>query len=306
MAPAGLSTRPTPHTRSAARSNKLSFGLGDLGLFVGPSAYPARQCEPSTSAEYGCPQKERGSRPKDSQRNACEHQTNKRNQGWLQNFCARRNHEPQGKASTRRQQGHLAATRSSFVRETRWAWVRVYALLWAFTLGSCVLVLVVPGGPALARRVLPLTLTAAHNPPPSLAGVLSIAANNTLRSVWPLTLGLLDAQRRRVTRLLADGVVLGNLVVSGLLVGGAVGGYGVRVLVFLPHLPLEWGGIAVGAAGWVVERKRQLCRHERVIAVTLTVGILASSAIIETDLAPFPRMTVPASQSATHLYHDKA
>jgi hypothetical protein len=100
---------------------------------------------------------------------------------------------------------------------------------------------------------LPLTLTAAHNPPPSLAGVLSIAINNTLRSVWPLTLGLIDAQRRRVTRLLADGAVLANLLVSGTLVGGAVGGYGVRVLAFLPHLPLEWAGLAMGAAGWAVE-----------------------------------------------------
>ncbi|HEY5286000.1 MAG TPA: hypothetical protein VIJ50_02730 [Solirubrobacteraceae bacterium] len=98
---------------------------------------------------------------------------------------------------------------------------RVYALLWGLTLGSCVLVLAVPGGPAFAQGLLPLTLTPAHNPPPSLAGVLSITANNTLRSVWPLTLGLIDAQHRKVTRLLADGAVLANLVLSGLLVGGA-------------------------------------------------------------------------------------
>lgn len=179
-----------------------------------------------------------------------------------------------------------AATRSSFVREAWWAWVRVYALLWAFTLGSCALVLVVPGGPALARGVLPLTLTAAHNPPPSLAGVLSIAANNTLRSVWPLTLGLVDAQRRRVTRLLADGVVLGNLVVSGLLVGGAIGGYGNRALAFLPHVPFEMAGFAVGAAGWIVEKKQPISHHWRCVASAFAVIVLTCSAIIEAFLTP--------------------
>ncbi|HEY5195236.1 MAG TPA: hypothetical protein VIJ39_15380 [Solirubrobacteraceae bacterium] len=179
------------------------------------------------------------------------------------------------------------AARSSFVREAWHAWVRVYALLWAFTLGGCVLVLVVPGGPSLARGLLPLTLTAAHNPPPNLAGVLSIAANNTLRSVWPLTLGLLDAQRRRATRLLADGAVMANLLVSGLLVGGAVGGYGVRVLAFLPHLPLEWAGLALGAAGWTTDRGRRINQHERIMTVALIVIMLLCAAIIETRLVPY-------------------
>lgn len=139
--------------------------------------------------------------------------------------------------------------RPSLAREAWQTWARVYALLWVFTLGSCVLVMVVPGGPALARGLLPLTLTAAHNPPPSLADVLSIAANNTLRSVWPLTLGIIDAQQRRVTRLLADGAVTANLLVSGLFVGGAIGGYGVRVLAFLPHLPLERVDLLLGRLG---------------------------------------------------------
>ena len=120
--------------------------------------------------------------------------------------------------------------RSPIAADACQAWLRAYALLWTFTLGTYVLVLLMPGGPALARRLLPLALTASHNPPPSLAGVLSIATNNTLRSVWPLALGLVEAQRRPITRLLADGTVLANLLVSGLLVGCAIGGYGLRIL----------------------------------------------------------------------------
>ncbi len=194
------------------------------------------------------------------------------------------------------------AGRAAFARELWPAWVRAYAVLWGFTLGACLVVLVVPGGPALARRVLPLTLDAAHNPPPSLAGVASITVNNTLRSVWPLALGLIDLQRWRVTRLLADGAVVGNLLVSGVLVGAAVGGYGVRVLAFLPHLPLEWGGLAVGAAGWVVERQRRLTGRERPAAALLTFSVVLIAATAEIYFVPHNR-TLSARARSGSLSH---
>jgi hypothetical protein len=133
----------------------------------------------------------------------------------------------------------------------RRSWVLAYGALWAFTFGSAVLVALVPCASALARGSLRLSLEASRNPPPSLGGVASIAANNTLHGVWPLLLGLVDAQRHRLTRVLADGVVVANLLVAGLLVGTALEGYGLQVLPFLVHVPLEWTGIAVGApVGW--------------------------------------------------------
>jgi len=116
--------------------------------------------------------------------------------------------------------------------------------------------------------------------------VLAIACNNILHSVWPLTLGLLDLQRRRFTRLLADGAVFANLLVAALLVGGAIGGYGAHALAFLPHIPLEWAGIAVGAAGWAVERKRPLDQRTRTLGVALAAILLGCAAVVESFLVP--------------------
>jgi hypothetical protein len=164
--------------------------------------------------------------------------------------------------------------------------MRVYAGLWAATLGFAALVWLTPGAGSLARGVLRLSLSAAHNPPPSLGGALSIAANNVVHSAWPLSLGLIDAQRRPFTRLLADGAVFANLLVAALLVGGAVGGYGVQALAFLPHVPLEWAGIAVGAAGWAVERERPLDWRARVLGLALTAVLLGCAAVVESCLVP--------------------
>lgn len=83
--------------------------------------------------------------------------------------------------------------------------------------------MVVPGAPALARGLLPLTLTAAHNPPPSLAGVFRSPLTTRFAAFGRLRFGLIDAQRRQATRLLADGAMLANLLASGLLVGGSLG-----------------------------------------------------------------------------------
>jgi hypothetical protein len=195
-----------------------------------------------------------------------------------------------------------AATGARFGSDAWRAWLLVYTALWGFTLGTAILVWALPCGPAIAREVLRLTLSGAHNPPPSLAGVSSIAANNILHSVWPLSLGLIGAQRRRSARLLADAAVLANLAVAGLLVGGAIGGYGLRALPFLPHVPLEWAGIALGAAGWLVERERRFRGREherpfdereglisgrlRALAAGLTVGVLICAASFESFLVP--------------------
>jgi hypothetical protein len=148
------------------------------------------------------------------------------------------------------------------------------------------LVWVVSGGPTLAHGLLRLTLTAAHNPPPSVANVISIAANNTPHSVWPLSLGLLDAQRRRATRMLGDALVTANLAVPGVLVGAALATYTTRVLPYLPHVPLEFVGIATGAGGWIVERARPLTPRARILCVGATVVALMVAATIETCLVP--------------------
>jgi hypothetical protein len=166
------------------------------------------------------------------------------------------------------------------------AWLTAYGAIWAFTLAAAFLVRVVPGGPALARQSLALKLTAAHKPPPHAGLVLSITLNNTPRAVWPLTLGVLGAQRHRLSRRLADAAVAANLLLSGLLVGTALGGYGIHVVPFLPHTPVEWAGLATGTTGWRIRRRRQLAKHELLALGWLTAALLGISALIETSLAP--------------------
>jgi hypothetical protein len=111
--------------------------------------------------------------------------------------------------------------------------------------------------------------------------VLSIAANNTLRSVWSITLGLIDAQQRPVTRLLANAAVLANLLVPALLIAGAICGYGPQALPYLPHAPVDLAGIAVGAATWIVDQKQPISYHWRCSAASFAVAILICSTTIE-------------------------
>lgn len=179
-----------------------------------------------------------------------------------------------------------AATLAWFAPDAWRAFVLTYAALLAFTLATAASVWLVPGGPALARELLRLSLTAAHNPPPSVAGVISIAANNTLHSVWPLSLGLIDAPRRRVARALADVLVTANLLVPGLLVGAALAAYAMRALPYLPHTPVEFAGVAIGSAGWIVERNRPVTARERILCAGATVLLLLVGATIETYLVP--------------------
>jgi hypothetical protein len=166
------------------------------------------------------------------------------------------------------------------------AGLTAYAGIWTFTLTAGAVVYAAPGGPALARQLLALKLSAVHNPPPTIGLVLSIALNNTLRSTWPLLLGPLGAQRNRITRMLADGAVLANLLVASLLVGGALGGYGLRVLPYLAHVPVEWAGIAVGASGWLIERQRPTRTSALVGALASLAVLLLCAALLEATLAP--------------------
>lgn len=166
------------------------------------------------------------------------------------------------------------------------AWGACYVLLCTGTLAIALLVSVIPGGPALARQLLHLTLSGAANPPPSVAGALSIAANNTLHTVWPLTLRPLGAHRHRITRALADCAVAANVCVPALLVGGALAGYGTGVLAFLVHVPVEWAGIALGNSAWVLARRRALRPGERVAVLVGSLLVLCVAAGIETWLTP--------------------
>lgn len=192
----------------------------------------------------------------------------------------------------------MAATglsRSSEQAARRWclpvelpaAWSRAYAVVWAATLIPAGLVALAGSVLALpARHVLGLTLARQHNPPRELGHVLLLVAHNTPIFGWPLLLGVIGAHRHRLATRVADGLLLACIIVNTLQVGAALGAYGARVLPYLPQLPLEWGGLALGASAWLVQRRRAITVREGLVWFALIVFVLLCSAVLETVAVP--------------------
>ena len=167
------------------------------------------------------------------------------------------------------------------------AWLCAYAAVWTATLVAAVLVAL--AGRALAlpvRQLLGLTLTAHHNPPPRIGHILALAAHNIPIASWPLLLGLMGAHRHRLATHIADGVLLACIILNTLPVGAALGAYGAPLLPYIPQLPLEWAGLALGTSGWLLQRRRALTVAEGLGLFALTGGVLLCAAVLETVAVP--------------------
>jgi hypothetical protein len=167
------------------------------------------------------------------------------------------------------------------------AWLYAYTSIWAATLAVAGLLAL--AGRALlhpTRQVLGLTLRGDRNPPPHLAHVLILAAHNIPVAAWPLLLGLTGAARHRLARSVADSVVLACVIVNTLPVGAALAAYGTPLLPYVPQLPLEWAGLALGYGSWLVQRKRTLSTGERIVWLALIASVLLCAAALETLAVP--------------------
>jgi len=167
-------------------------------------------------------------------------------------------------------------------------WLHAYAAVWLATLAPAALVALV-GRPLViaTRRLLRLALNAHRNPPPHLGHVLALAAHNIPIAAWPLLLGVLGAHRHRLAMHVADGVLLACIIANTLPVGAALGAYGTAVLPYIPQLPLEWGGLALGASAWLVQRGRPLTASEGIGVFVLIVCVLLCAAALETAAVPY-------------------
>jgi hypothetical protein len=160
------------------------------------------------------------------------------------------------------------------------AWLYAYGGVWIATLVPAALVVLV--GRPLTSPAHP----AQFNAPPQVGHVLWLAAHNIPIMSWPLLLGLVGAHRRRLARHVADGVLLACIILNTLPAGAALGAYGASVLPYLPQLPLEWGALALGASGWLVQRRRTLGVPEGLGLLALIVGVVLCSAALETVAVP--------------------
>jgi hypothetical protein len=167
------------------------------------------------------------------------------------------------------------------------AWLYAYVAIWIAMLASAALVALAGRAVALpVRHLLGLTLTAHHNPSPSLGHVLVLAAHNIPIAAWPLLLGIAGAHRHRLATRVADTVLLACIMVNALPVGAALGAYGAPVLAYLPQLPFESAGIALGVSAWLVQRRDSLTLLQGLTVFVLIVGVLSCAATIETFGVP--------------------
>ena len=178
--------------------------------------------------------------------------------------------------------------------ERRWlpaglgvAWLYAYAGVWIATLVPAALV-ALAGQPLVApvRHVLGLALAVQRNPPPGVGHVLFSGAHNLPIVAWPLLLGAIGAHRHPLAKHVADGLLTACIIVNALQVGAALGAYGAPLLPYIPQLPVEWGGLALGASAWLIQRQRALTVSEGLGLLALITVVLLCAAVLETVAVP--------------------
>ncbi len=167
------------------------------------------------------------------------------------------------------------------------SWLCAYGGIWTVTLAAAGVV-ALAGRPLASRtrQLLGLTLTPGRNPPPHLSHVLALAAHNVPIAAWPLLLGLAGADRRTLARCAADCLVVACALVNAVPVGAALGAYGTALIAYIPQLPLEFAGLALGYGGWLIQRQRPLTARERLTWLALIVAVLLVAGALETGAVP--------------------
>lgn len=167
------------------------------------------------------------------------------------------------------------------------AWLRTYTAIWAMTLGFAVVVAI--GAARLrtpVRHLLGARLDPRLNAPPNAGHVLALAAHNLPIVAWPVLLGVVGAHRNTVARKAADLLVGACMIVNVGVVGSALGAYGAALLPYVPQLPLEWAGLALGASAWIVQRRHALTVREGALCAGLIACTLLLAGVLETVAVP--------------------
>jgi hypothetical protein len=148
------------------------------------------------------------------------------------------------------------------------------------------------------------TLAPTGRPHPTLHGSLgdftSIAGTNARILSAPFLLALCRFPAQRSTRRLGDLLIGGVLGTNALRVGLALGRWHVRLLPYLPQLPLEWLAAALAAVSWLALRTG--VRRQTALAYLAAVLVLViAAAAVETIATPRagPRPQHPVSSVIT-------
>jgi hypothetical protein len=179
-------------------------------------------------------------------------------------------------------------TRDRALRDLARPWLCVYLAMLIATLSTAAafFALIPPSVDGLARHLIGARLDADRNPPPHLDHVLVLTAHNLPILAWPLLLGVIGVEHHRHARLLTDTVAAVWIIVNVLPVGVALGAYGTPLLPYLPQVPLECAGLALGATVWLRQRHRPLTIIEGFVVFALLAVIVLSAATLETVAVP--------------------
>jgi hypothetical protein len=157
---------------------------------------------------------------------------------------------------------------------------RAFGSLIAVTLSAALVAAATPGLATALRRWF------AFEPEPvaAIAAAFTVWLAN-MRVLGLVLLAALAARERRLVPALdlAVAVVLGDNVA---VVGLALGAYGLALLPWLAHVPLEWAGLAVGLAAYARARDHTPCLPAVAKAGAAGAGVLALAAVVETWATP--------------------
>lgn len=163
----------------------------------------------------------------------------------------------------------------------------VYAALWATTALTAGVVALTPDLAAHARVALRgLGLDLRPHPATLYALLVTRLVRNLSIAALPSECAAIGAGGSRRWRRVVDATVAATLLSNAALVGVVLGAYGVRLLPFLPHLPLEWAALACGVLPWLAARRGQWRRADVLVPLATSFVLLAVSACVETWLTP--------------------
>jgi hypothetical protein len=130
-------------------------------------------------------------------------------------------------------------------------------------------------------------------PHPTLHGTLeealSILVGNARTLALPLLLSAGRWHTHPGTRLIGDLLVTALVSANAASVGLALGRYPTALVGYLPHLPLEDGGLAIAASAWLARRLPNPDRRPRtglLACASLTLTLAALAALVETYAIP--------------------
>jgi hypothetical protein len=155
-----------------------------------------------------------------------------------------------------------------------------YAALWLITLLAAVIGMAVP------------ELAPVGGPHPTLHGtfddLVSIAGTNARVLSAPFLLACFRFPAHPRSRWLADLLITAILGANALHVGLALGRWQLRLLPYVPQLPLEWLAAALAAAAWLNLRAGARRQTAAVYLAAVLVVVVAAAAV-ETIATPHAR-----------------